>query len=89
MPEIGLALAERHEDLEVTADALKGRKPLAVTVGENTVLVMISGRTPRVRMQSRSRNRCLFKPWGCKSALRKWHMRRGVGGCGSDAGRVR
>ena len=28
-------------------------------------------------------------PWGCKSALRKWHMRRSVGECGVGAGRVR
>ena len=27
--------------------------------------------------------------WGCKSALRKWHMRQSLGGCGSCAGRVR
>ena len=43
----------------------------------------------RVRMQSRLRNWSLIRPWGCKAALRKWHMRRGVGGCGSGAGRVR
>ena len=27
--------------------------------------------------------------FGCKSALRKWHMRRSVGGCDAGAGRVR
>lgn len=32
-----LSLAERHEMLETVAEALAGRKPLAVTVGENTV----------------------------------------------------
>lgn len=32
-----LALAERHEVLETVAEALAGRKPLAVTIGENTV----------------------------------------------------
>ena len=26
---------------------------------------------------------------GCKSALRKWHMRRSAGGCGAGAGGVR
>ena len=31
----------------------------------------------------------LIRPWGCKSALRKWHMRRSVGKCGSGAGTVR
>ena len=51
--------------------------------------VMICGRTPRMRMQSRSRNWSLIRPWGCESALRKWHTRRSVGGCGSGAGRVR
>ena len=30
-----------------------------------------------------------IEPWSCKSALRKWHMRRSVGGCGAGAGRVR
>ena len=50
---------------------------------------MTSGRSPRVRMQSRSQNLSLFKRWGCKSARRKWHMRRSAGGCGAGAGRVR
>ena len=43
----------------------------------------------RVRMQSRSRNWSLIRRWGCKSAIRKWHMRRRVGVCSSGAGRVR
>ena len=50
--------------------------------------VMICGRTRLVRMQSRSRIWNLIRPWGCESALRKWHMRRGVGGCDAGAGRV-
>ena len=49
---------------------------------------MISGRRPQVRMQSRFRIWSLIRRWGCKSALRKWHMRRSVGGCGAGAGRV-
>ena len=36
------------------------------------------------RMQSRSRNWSLIRPGGCKSALRKWHMRRSVEGCGES-----
>ena len=43
----------------------------------------------RVRMQSRSRNWSLSRPWSWKSALRKWHVRRSGGGCGSAAGRER
>ena len=35
------------------------------------------------------RNWSLIRQWGCKSALRKWHMRRSVVECGSGAGRVR
>ena len=42
----------------------------------------------QVRIHSWSRNWSLIRPWGCKSALRKWHMRRSVGGCGSGSGRV-
>ena len=30
----------------------------------------------------------LIRPYGCKSALRKWHRRRSVRGCGAGAGRV-
>ena len=33
----------------------------------------------RVQMQSRSRNWSLIRRWGCKSALRKWHLRLSVG----------
>ena len=43
--------------------------------------VMICGRTRRARMQSRFRTWSLIRPWSCKTALRKWHMRRSVGGC--------
>ena len=46
-------------------------------------------RTSQVPLQSRSRNWSLIRPWGCKSALRKWHMRRSVGESGAGAGRVR
>ena len=42
-----------------------------------------------VRMQSRFRIWSLIIPWGCKSALRKWHQRRSVVGCGAGGGRVR
>ena len=43
----------------------------------------------QVPLQSRSRTWSLIRRWGCKSALRKWHMRRSVGKCGAGAGRVR
>ena len=51
--------------------------------------VMISGRTRRVRPLSRFRTWSLIRPWGCKSALRKWHIRRSVSGCGAGVVRVR
>ena len=44
--------------------------------------VMISGRTSRLRMQSRFRTWRLIKPW-VVNARRKWHQRRRLGGCGS------
>ena len=54
---------------------------------------MICGRTRLVRMQSRSRILSLIRPWGCKSALRKWHMRgawvgemQALVGCGERCG---
>ena len=50
---------------------------------------MISGRTTQVPLQSRSRNWSLIRRWGCKSAPRKWHMRRSVGGCRRWQGAVR
>ena len=42
-----------------------------------------------VRMPSRSRPWSLMRPWGCKSALRNCHIRRGVGGRNSGVGRLR
>ena len=44
-----------------------------------------SGSTRQVRVHSRSRNWRLIRPWDCKIAVRKWHTRRSVGGCGAGA----
>ncbi|MDA1330769.1 MAG: hypothetical protein O3B43_06880 [Chloroflexi bacterium] len=48
-----------------------------------------SGSEHKHGASSPEQNWSLIRPWGCKSALRKWHMRRSVGGCGSGACSVR